>query len=33
MNKMPKEVEEGNIEYKRMLCNLSRYRITQLESQ
>jgi len=33
MNKLPKEVEEGNIEYKRMLCNLSRYRITQLESQ
>ena len=31
--KLPPEVEEGNIEYKRQLCSLSRYRFQQLQSQ
>lgn len=31
--KLPPEVEEGNKEYKRKLCNLSRYRFQQLQSQ
>ena len=31
--KLPPEVEEGNIEYKRKLCSLSRYRFQQLQSQ
>ena len=31
--KLPPEVEEGNKEYKRMLCSLSRYRFQQLQSQ
>jgi len=36
MNKefrLPPEVEEGNKEYKRKLCGLSRYRFQQLQSQ
>ena len=31
--KLPPEVEEGNKEYKRKLCSLSRYRFQQLQSQ
>jgi GTPase len=30
---LPPEIEEGNIEYKRQLCSLSRYRFQQLQSQ
>ena len=33
MNNLPPEVEEGNKEYKRKLCNLSKYRCIQLQSQ
>jgi GTPase len=32
-NKLPPEVEEGNIEYKRKLCGLTKYRSIQLQSQ
>ena len=32
-NNLPPEVEEGNKEYKRKLCNLSKYRGIQLQSQ
>ncbi|VVU95445.1 Elongation factor Tu GTP binding domain [seawater metagenome] len=31
--KLPPEVEEGNIEYKRKLCGLTKYRNIQLQSQ